>query len=203
MEGELHPETTATKEEPVKKEGSVTEVIGEIESRAETREIVESEASQSSSTPPPENVPAQTASSPESAPLPEVNPESPQTSQETQLQESPPTPQPSPPSQAPSEIAAPPEQASSKITTSAAASPIPFLLAKAREKIRERQSRSKEKIIASLREKGKLSNKEIRKIVRKSRWTVQRYLNQLEREGRARQVGKTGKEVFYELSGSG
>lgn len=62
-----------------------------------------------------------------------------------------------------------------------------------------RKNVNKEKITAFLREKGEASNEEIRKYLGVSRRSVVRYLDELEREGKAEQVGKTGYTVIYRL----
>jgi predicted HTH transcriptional regulator len=57
----------------------------------------------------------------------------------------------------------------------------------------------KQKALAMLREKGDLSNSEIRKALGVSSRTAVRYLDELEREGKAEQVGKIGHAVTYRL----
>lgn len=60
-----------------------------------------------------------------------------------------------------------------------------------------RKNANKEKIIAFLRGKGEASNEEIRGHLGVSRRSAVRYLDELEKEGKAEQVGKTGHSVIY------
>jgi len=73
------------------------------------------------------------------------------------------------------------------------------LLSKARAKIQEHRQKRLDKILAALAQKNKLTNKDIRKIIKKSRWTVQRYMDILENQGQVLQKGKQGKGVYYQL----
>lgn len=73
------------------------------------------------------------------------------------------------------------------------------LLQKAQAKIQTRRQKRLDKILVALQEKSRLSNKDIRKIIRKSRYTIVRYLDILEKQGKVRQVGKIGKHTYYEL----
>ena len=57
----------------------------------------------------------------------------------------------------------------------------------------------KQKALAMLREKGDLSNSEIRKELKISSRTAVRYLDELEAEGKLKQVGKIGHAVTYHL----
>ena len=57
----------------------------------------------------------------------------------------------------------------------------------------------KQKALAMLREKGDLSNSEIRKELGISSRTAVRYLDELEAEGKLKQVGKIGHAVTYRL----
>lgn len=62
-----------------------------------------------------------------------------------------------------------------------------------------RKNRNKEKIATLLREKGQLSNADIREALGFSERSVVRYMNELEREGKIKQMGKTGRSVTYRL----
>lgn len=62
-----------------------------------------------------------------------------------------------------------------------------------------RKSANKEKIAALLRERGDLSNADIRGALKVSERSIVRYMNQLEREGMVEQVGTTGRSVIYRL----
>ena len=57
----------------------------------------------------------------------------------------------------------------------------------------------KQKALAMIREKGDLSNSEIRKALGVSSRTAVRYLDELEKEGKVEQVGKIGQGVTYRL----
>ena len=48
-----------------------------------------------------------------------------------------------------------------------------------------------------LTEKGKITNDEVERLLRVSDATATRYLDLLEKEGKLRQEGKTGKYVVY------
>ncbi len=71
------------------------------------------------------------------------------------------------------------------------------LLIKARAKIQERKRKKLDKIMALLEAKPQVMNKDIQKLLRISSATTVRYMNILERENRVKQVGNTGKSVFY------
>ncbi len=81
------------------------------------------------------------------------------------------------------------------------------LLVKARAKIQERRRKKLEKIMEALDGRGptslklrrvnKISNDDVQKMLRVSDATATRYLDILEKEGRIRQEGKTGKNVVY------
>ncbi|MBU2530749.1 MAG: HTH domain-containing protein [Elusimicrobia bacterium] len=68
----------------------------------------------------------------------------------------------------------------------------------AMETASEKQAR-KQKIVGLLEQKGEAGNEEIRKFLGVSSRTVVRYLDELEKEGRAEQVGKIGQSVTYRL----
>ena len=71
-------------------------------------------------------------------------------------------------------------------------------LPKARAKIQDAKRQKLDKIMSKLIEKGKISNDEVEKLLRVSDATATRYLSALEKEGKIKQTGKTGKSVFYE-----
>jgi predicted HTH transcriptional regulator len=63
-----------------------------------------------------------------------------------------------------------------------------------------RKSGNKEKAIAFLKEAGgEAGNREIREHLGVTDRTVVNYMDELEREGKVRQVGKTGKGVVYRI----
>ena len=57
----------------------------------------------------------------------------------------------------------------------------------------------KEHALALLRERGKLSNAQIRKALSVSGRSVQRYMDTLEEENKVEQVGSMGRGVVYRL----
>ncbi len=65
------------------------------------------------------------------------------------------------------------------------------------EKIKQER---KNKILLALRNsKGnKITNNNVEKLVGVSDTTAERYLDELEKEGKIQQVGKTGRSVYYE-----
>jgi hypothetical protein len=73
------------------------------------------------------------------------------------------------------------------------------MIAKAREKSEVKKKKALEQIMVSLRQEGELNNSQIREIVKKSNWTVMRYMDCLEREGKVRQTAKTGRDTTYKL----
>lgn len=62
-----------------------------------------------------------------------------------------------------------------------------------------RKNANKEKIVGLLGERKELSNADIREGLGISERSVVRYMNELEREGKAEQVGNTGRGVTYRL----
>ena len=71
------------------------------------------------------------------------------------------------------------------------------LLVKARATIQSRKAKKLEKILELLKAKEKITNDEVEKFLHVSDATATRYLNELEKEGKIKQVGKTGKAVMY------
>ncbi len=71
------------------------------------------------------------------------------------------------------------------------------LAAKARAVIQSRKQKKLDKIMEVLNTKGKITNDEVEKLLRVSDATATRYLTQLEKEGKLKQEGKTGKSVKY------
>ncbi|NQU83884.1 MAG: winged helix-turn-helix transcriptional regulator [Parcubacteria group bacterium] len=65
------------------------------------------------------------------------------------------------------------------------------------------QSRAKEerkqKILDILKENGKMSNKDIRKVLKIADRTVIQYADELEQAGKIKQVGRTGRNTYYAL----
>ena len=57
----------------------------------------------------------------------------------------------------------------------------------------------KEKILGLLKKDSEASNEDMRKAFGISARSVVRYMNELEREGKVEQIGKTGQSVIYHL----
>ena len=66
------------------------------------------------------------------------------------------------------------------------------------KKMQEKKEQAKEKIMGLLKNKDKISNQDTVKLLGISSATSVRYLDELEKEGSIKQVGKTGKKVFYQ-----
>lgn len=65
------------------------------------------------------------------------------------------------------------------------------------EREKEREA-NKQKIIDFLGEKGKATNNDIQTLISVSDATATRYLDELEKEGKVKQVGDAGHYVYYE-----
>jgi len=68
---------------------------------------------------------------------------------------------------------------------------------KIKQKAKEEKNLAKEKILEMLNKKEKLENHEVVNILGVSRDSVINYFDELEREGKVKQVGKSGRNVFY------
>lgn len=62
----------------------------------------------------------------------------------------------------------------------------------------EEKRRNKEAILGLLKTKSPITNNHVEQLLGVSDATAERYLQELEQEGRVRQVGKTGQAVYYE-----
>lgn len=71
------------------------------------------------------------------------------------------------------------------------------LAVKARAVIQSRKRKKLEKIMEVVNAKGKITNDQVEKLLHVSDATATRYLAQLEKEGKVKQEGKTGKGVSY------
>src|SRR3989344_4999067 len=71
------------------------------------------------------------------------------------------------------------------------------LLAKAREAIQFRKRKKLEKIMGMFLKQSSITNDEVEKLLHISDATATRYLEQLEKEGKVKQEGRTGKSVSY------
>lgn len=71
-----------------------------------------------------------------------------------------------------------------------------------KESLIQRQAKEKQankkKILGLLETQAPLTNSRIEQVLGISDATATRYLDELEKEGRIRQVGKTGRNVYYE-----
>ena len=70
-------------------------------------------------------------------------------------------------------------------------------LVKARASIQDRKRNKIDKIMEALKEKDRITNDEVEKLLHVSDATATRYLSDLEKEGKIKQVGKTGIAVVY------
>lgn len=61
----------------------------------------------------------------------------------------------------------------------------------------EQKSENKQKILAFVQEHGKIQNNDVEKLVGVSNATAERYLDELEKEGRLTQHGTIGQSVSY------
>lgn len=120
---------------------------------------------------PPETPTAQIPANEPIAPVPEPFPEQP--------------PQPVPQAQVPAPVFAP-------ITNFAR-----DLTIKARAVIQGRKRKKLDKILEFVTAKGSVTNDQVEKLLHVSDATATRYLTQLEKEGKLKQEGKTGKSVKY------
>lgn len=71
------------------------------------------------------------------------------------------------------------------------------LLIKARNAIQSRKRKKLNKVMTLFAKQTKITNDEIEKFLHVSDATATRYLSQLEKEGKIKQTGKTGRSVFY------
>jgi len=71
------------------------------------------------------------------------------------------------------------------------------LLVKARNMIQFRKRKKLDKVMTLFAKQTKITNDEVEKFMHISDATATRYLSQLEKEGKIKQTGKTGKSVFY------
>lgn len=72
------------------------------------------------------------------------------------------------------------------------------LLAKAKNAIQSRKRKKLDKIMTLFLKKSKITNDEVEKFLHISDATATRYLSQLKKENKIKQVGKTGHSVFYQ-----
>ena len=63
---------------------------------------------------------------------------------------------------------------------------------------RKQKQETKKNILAMLENKQRISNNEVEQALKIPNSTVERHLDELEHEGVLRQVGKIGRDVYYE-----
>ena len=63
----------------------------------------------------------------------------------------------------------------------------------------EQKTENKQKILSFVQEHGKIQNNDVEKLVGVSNATAERYLDELEKEGKLTQHGSIGQGVFYSL----
>ena len=68
------------------------------------------------------------------------------------------------------------------------------------QKLQEKKNKAKETILELFKTKVRISNNDVVKILNISSASVRRYLDDLEVEGKIKQVGKTGQKVFYTVT---
>ncbi|TSC63770.1 MAG: serine/threonine protein kinase [Parcubacteria group bacterium Gr01-1014_91] len=167
---------------------------------------------------PPEEAPAPEAPQPaveSPSPAVEVSTETPQTESAPAPTEAVPSPEtaqsPTPTAQIPPNEPLPPEpepiepEQYEPIQPPSAAAPVQTgilhaareILVKARVAIQDRKRKKRDKILQALNTKNKITNDEVEKLLHVSDATATRYLSALEKEGKIRQVGKTGTGVVY------
>ena len=61
----------------------------------------------------------------------------------------------------------------------------------------EQKSENKQKILGFVQEHGKIQNNDVEKLAGVSNATAERYLDELEKEGKLTQHGTIGQSVFY------
>lgn len=61
----------------------------------------------------------------------------------------------------------------------------------------EQKADNKQKILAFVQEHGKIQNNDVEKLASVSNATAERYLNELEKDGKLTQHGSIGQSVFY------
>lgn len=65
----------------------------------------------------------------------------------------------------------------------------------------EQKAENKKKILEFVQANGKIQNNDVEKLVGVSNATAERYLNELEKEGKLTQHGTIGQNVFYTPKG--
>ena len=137
------------------------------------------------------------------APTETASPEASQSTPETQPASPEPVPNPETAQMGRSEPLPPkPEPIAPEPPSAVASIPAPShfirdLLNKARVAIQDRKRKKRDKIMQALAKKNHVTNDEVEKLLHISDATATRYLSALEKEGKIKQVGKTGAGVTY------
>jgi len=66
---------------------------------------------------------------------------------------------------------------------------------------KQQKTEGKERILKELQDKDKITNNDVEKLLGVSDATATNYLQELEDEGKIKQIGKTGSGVYYILNG--
>jgi hypothetical protein len=66
-----------------------------------------------------------------------------------------------------------------------------------RDEQAEEKKKNLEQVLGLIEKQGKVTNNDVEKMLGIPESTVTRYFDELEKEGKVRQVGKTGQNVFY------
>jgi len=82
--------------------------------------------------------------------------------------------------------------------TAVVQNPLLVILRRCKEVIAGKKQKKLEKILEFARQKGKITNADACKLLRISQATATRYFDELEKQGKIKQVGKTGHETFYQ-----
>ena len=75
-----------------------------------------------------------------------------------------------------------------------------FAREKASQAIKERTDERKQKIIELVEQKEKITNNDVEEMLGVSDATARNYLDDLEKEGKLRQIGTEGRGVYYVLN---
>ena len=147
------------------------------------------------------STPEAAPSTPESAPAPTEFAPAPETAQPAPPTAQIPPNEPIAPESEPIETPEPPAAAASApapvvVQTGILHSAREFL-GRARIAIQDRKRKKRDKIMLALTTKNKITNDEVEKLLHVSDATATRYLSALEKEGKIKQVGKTGHGVVY------
>ena len=100
-------------------------------------------------------------------------------------------------SQPPQQTEATPPSMSAPIVVQPPKNIVLDILSKARAFIKTKKRKKLEKIMLLFAKRTSITNDEVEKYLHCSDATATRYLSQLEKEGKIKQNGKTGREVYY------